>query len=115
MSEERRPVEPATLAMRPVLLVAAVIIVAMLLAALAAFGFTRWRNVPLDAGPDTPPHLRPGVARLQPAPQDDATAYFEKKSAQLEAYAWVDRDAGVARIPIDEAMRILIQRRGGKP
>jgi hypothetical protein len=28
----------------------------------------------------------------------------------LNGYGWVDREKGVARIPIDEAMRIVVER-----
>ena len=33
-----------------------------------------------------------------------------KQQALLKGYGWVNRDAGVARIPIEEAMRIVVER-----
>ena len=32
------------------------------------------------------------------------------ESAVLESYGWVDREAGVARIPIERAMLLLAER-----
>lgn len=32
------------------------------------------------------------------------------EDAELNSYGWVDRNAGIARIPIDRAMQLLLQR-----
>ena len=34
---------------------------------------------------------------------------------KLDALEWVDRDAGIARIPIDRAMDLVVARDGGAP
>jgi hypothetical protein len=34
---------------------------------------------------------------------------------RLDAFEWVDRDAGVARIPIERAMDLVVARDGGAP
>jgi hypothetical protein len=47
---------------------------------------------------------------LQPAPQPDRAAYFADKRRLLDSYGWVDRQAGIARIPLDEAMKLLAAR-----
>jgi hypothetical protein len=49
----------------------------------------------------------PAAPRLQSAPQPDRAAYFDEKARQLADYGWVDRQAGVARIPLEEAMRLM--------
>lgn len=47
---------------------------------------------------------------LQTSPKEDlARVEFEQRTA-LSGYAWVDRSKGFARIPIDEAMRIIAAR-----
>ena len=47
---------------------------------------------------------------LQTNPKEDfARIEFEQRMA-LSGYAWVDRSKGLARIPIDEAMRIVAAR-----
>jgi len=54
--------------------------------------------------------------RLQPAPQQERAAYFAEKARQTGSYGWADREAGIARIPLDEAMRLLAApSRGAQP
>lgn len=45
--------------------------------------------------------------RLQPHPLVDRQRYDEAQRAQLSGYQWVDRRAGIVRIPIGRAMQIL--------
>jgi hypothetical protein len=45
--------------------------------------------------------------RLQIDDQADLAALRKRDEAQLRATGWVDRKAGIARIPIDEAMRLV--------
>lgn len=49
----------------------------------------------------------PGLAS---APQDDLAKYRQDKRAQLDSTGWVDQKAGVAHIPIADAMDLLAQR-----
>lgn len=49
----------------------------------------------------------PAAPRLQSAPQPDRAAYMQEKERLLSSYGWVDRQAGIARIPLDEAMRLV--------
>jgi len=35
---------------------------------------------------------------------------FAKQRHELDAWGWADRDAGIARIPIDRAMDLVVQR-----
>jgi len=55
-----------------------------------------------------PPHgAIPPEPRWQSDPAADLAAERARERALLHGYAWVDREAGVARIPIDRAMAIL--------
>lgn len=47
---------------------------------------------------------------LQAMPIQDLTAFRRREDGVLHSYGWVDKEAGVVRIPIDEAMRILAER-----
>jgi hypothetical protein len=47
---------------------------------------------------------------LQKAPQSDLSRFTAAQRAALSGYAWVDRDHGIARIPIEEAMRQIAGR-----
>jgi hypothetical protein len=64
---------------------------------------------------NTPPQPFKGTAPLlQPAPQPDRVRYMQEKRHLLDSYGWVDRQAGIARIPLEEAMRLMAAR-GGAP
>ncbi len=47
---------------------------------------------------------------LQRDPQADLKRFEIEQRAELTGYAWVDRQQGIARIPIEEAMRIISAR-----
>lgn len=65
---------------------------------------------------EAPGALGPRVERqfpqpaLQTLPQNDLAHFEASQRSALSGYAWVDRDRGVARIPIDEAMRMITAR-----
>ena len=48
--------------------------------------------------------------RLQVDPEVDLAALRAREDAGLNGYGWLDRKAGVVRIPIERAMDLLIQR-----
>jgi hypothetical protein len=52
----------------------------------------------------------PPEPRLQINPREDLRDLRAKEDAILESYGWVDRNAGVVRIPIAEAMKLTVQR-----
>lgn len=52
----------------------------------------------------------PGVPALEAAPRQDYRDYRERQKEMLENYRWVDRKAGVVRLPVDRAMDLLVQR-----
>jgi hypothetical protein len=64
----------------------------------------------------------PGTQRLPPMPRlqgapgnqelplEEMQRYRREENAALTGYSWVDRGAGVVRIPIEEAKRMLVER-----
>ena len=52
----------------------------------------------------------PPEPRLQTNPREDLREMRADEDQILTTYGWVDRNAGVVRIPIDEAMKLAIQR-----
>lgn len=52
----------------------------------------------------------PPEPRLQTNPRADLRDLREQEDKTLSTYGWVDRNAGVVRIPIDDAMKRTIQR-----
>ncbi len=53
--------------------------------------------------------ITPPEPRLQTDPASDLAAYMTRQRELLDTYGWVDRAHGIARIPIEEAMRRLAQ------
>jgi hypothetical protein len=47
---------------------------------------------------------------LQTQPFGDVYALREDEAKKLGSYGWVDKEGGVARIPIDKAMEVMMQR-----
>jgi hypothetical protein len=52
----------------------------------------------------------PPEPRLQISPQQDMRQMRAAEMAALHSYGWVDRQAGIVRIPIDRAIELLAER-----
>ena len=52
----------------------------------------------------------PPEPRLQTNPRQDLRDMRKQEDDLLGHYGWVDKNAGVVRIPIDEAMKLVVQR-----
>jgi hypothetical protein len=70
----------------------------------AALGATTY---PLAADQQT---RVPPEPRLQTNPREDLRQFREQEDAILNSYGWVDRPAGVVRIPIEDAMKLTVKR-----
>ena len=57
--------------------------------------------------PHTAAAPQAGPKLMQPAPQPARERYQREKDRLINSYGWVDRRLNIARIPIDEAMRML--------
>jgi hypothetical protein len=52
----------------------------------------------------------PPEPRLQTNPKEDLRVLRARDEALLKSYGWTDKDAGIARIPIEEAMKLVVAR-----
>ena len=52
----------------------------------------------------------PPEPRLQTDPRDDLVHMREAEEQTLHTYGWVDRNGGIVRIPIDQAMKLIAER-----
>lgn len=77
----------------------------VLLMYLLAHTWLQTTEPPLGAIPPQP--------RLQSDPAANLAAERAREQALLDGYAWVDRQAGIARIPVDRAMDILARSSSG--
>ena len=55
-------------------------------------------------------HREPPEPRLQTDPRQDLSDLRAKEDDVLGSYGWVDKNAGIVRIPIDAAMRLTLER-----
>jgi len=47
---------------------------------------------------------------IQEHPGEELQDYLKQQNQVLDSYGWVDRKAGIVRIPIDQAMDLLLQK-----
>ena len=47
---------------------------------------------------------------LKVTPRADLRAFRRREDTILQSYGWIDRKAGIVRIPIDQAMKLLAER-----
>jgi hypothetical protein len=87
---------------RPVLRVA--VVLGLVLAGVLALLYP-WRHEPRVPAP-TPPRAGPA---LLPRPIGNLAAYRAEKAQELTGYGWVNREAGIAQIPVERAIEILIR------
>ncbi|MCA0032171.1 hypothetical protein [Mesorhizobium sp. B263B2A] len=59
-----------------------------------------WLPLSANTSPENP--------ELQTAPKQDLTSFRAEEDRQLKMLGWVDRNAGIARIPIDDAMWAVV-------
>jgi len=52
----------------------------------------------------------PPEPRLQTTPRQDLQDFRAREDEMLNSYRWVDRNAGIVRIPIKEAMRLMLEK-----
>ena len=52
----------------------------------------------------------PPSPRFQENPQQEMQDLRAKQGALLEGYGWVNKEDGVARIPIEDAMKMVVER-----
>jgi hypothetical protein len=95
--------EGPAIAIRPVLLtgLGIVLFVAATLAGVRLY-YTLTVDLPLMRPPRSFPE-----PHLQRAPASDLVALLRTQKARLSGYAWVDREKGIATMPIADAMRRL--------
>jgi hypothetical protein len=52
----------------------------------------------------------PAAPRLQQFPENELLDFRQHENAVLNEYGWVNKEAGVVRMPIAEAMRLTVER-----
>jgi len=56
------------------------------------------------------PHLVAPAPRLQTNPSADLDGFRAAEEKKLNSYGWVDKQRNLARIPVERAMELIVQR-----
>jgi len=105
---ERSDVDARVVAIALFAVICIVVVVAFVVKAFLA------ASAPSRAGPTDTPIAAP--VRLGSDPAGEIAAYQEEKLRQLDGYGWVDRDRGIAHVPIARAVQMMAeQEHGGSP
>lgn len=107
--------ETTDIGVKPLVVFVIVLVVSLATVALVLRGLMGWyagRQEPTAGAITFPPLARTGPVEplLQKDPAIDMTAMRERDRERLGTFGWVDRKAGVVRIPIDEAMSLVVER-----
>jgi hypothetical protein len=107
--------EKSDMRARPILFFAAALLLVAILVMASAYGLIRllgWWERPRLETPASPLATRtvPAEPRLQvEAPRDLATLRSAEETI-LRSYGWTDKATGIARIPIDRAVQLALER-----
>ena len=106
---ELSDLQPRTIAIFGLTL--ALVVAACLIAATWLFGFFAARRTQEDVLPSPLARVEPppGPVLQVHAPTDPSRLRIEEDTT-LSTYGWVDRGAGIVRIPIEQAMQLLTER-----
>ena len=58
----------------------------------------------------TAPPLRTNIPRLQLSAPADLADFRSREDAELNSYGWVNKTQGIVRIPIQEAINLLVEK-----
>lgn len=111
VSYERRDVSPAAVVRAGLVVVGVTALTSVLL--LVLFHFLLGAEARRDPSPrplQPPADRRPPEPRLQEVPFDDLRALRRDEERLLTRYGFVDRQAGLVHVPIEDAMRLFVER-----
>ena len=113
-----RGYEPSDIEVRRVLWIGVTFVVVVSLSAVLLGGLV-WlfeaASPPALVSPLEREELVPPAPRLEALPMETLEQVRGRENDLLRTYGWVDREAGIARIPIDRAMAILAERGWPEP
>lgn len=93
---------------RPIWIAAAIFVVALAAVHVAVwFVLLGYQNVLPDRSAAIPPALTTPSLQHWTHPQQDLAQLQAQQRARLQGYAWVDRQSGIVRIPLERAMELL--------
>ena len=107
------------ISLRAIVLFAIGIVLLVVIAGALMFLLTGRLRDQQYAGDPPPPALaearvsqKPAGPLLQADPSSEMTALRQEENAELNSYGWVDKGNGIARVPIDRAIDLLLENDG---
>jgi hypothetical protein len=115
VSPEPGGYEKSDLRPKPIVVFGVILTLVTILAFVAAYGmiwFLGWWDRPRLETPASPLATRtvPSEPRLQVEAPKDLQSLQANEQEVLTTYAWVSKEAGIARIPIERAMQLVLER-----
>lgn len=114
--EGSKPYEERDVSMRPIVATAVFLVVLMVVTAGLMWvldGMLVSREAGRSAAPSplagTYGSTEPPAPRLQSDPRKDLATLRARDQALLDGWGWVDRSAGVVRVPVSRAMELLAE------
>ncbi len=107
--------EKSDLRPKPIVIFGVILTVVTVLAFVATYGMIRflgWWDRPRLETPASPLATRtvPAEPRLQVDAPKELQALRATEEKTLASYGWVSKEAGIARIPIQRAMQLVLER-----
>jgi len=116
MSDSRTDTRKDGIHLRAIIGVGAAIALTIVLVGAAAYWV--WESdlpPPMRDAPNTRLDFHAQAPLLDSAPQPNRAAYEAEKQQLLNGWQWSDRSAGIARIPIAQAMQLMAQQHAADP
>jgi len=94
------------------LLILGTVIIVVSIASYALFRYysTHEENPAATESPFADVRQLPPAPRLQVYPREDWLKFREEQQRSLDTLDWANRSAGIARVPIEEAMDLLVKK-----
>ena len=106
---ETRDANPRSLLIFGGAIVATLVFVSLLMLGVFRF-FSNTQSLGPPASPFAQQRPLPPAPRLQVEPQLDLGQLHAREDEKLHGYGWVDRNAGVVRMPIERAMDLVVEK-----
>jgi hypothetical protein len=89
----------------------------LLIFLVACVGIAKWQyeyelslQPPLVTGPFSQQQRLPQGPKLQAYPAKDLVTFNQGQAHVSETYGWVDKQGGIARVPVDKALEMVLQK-----
>ena len=110
---ERLGYEPTDADVKAILVIVLIVVAVVCIFAAALGGMIVLFGTEAErpqVGPFAHARIEPPPPRLEAAPKQALEEVQHHEQQVLESYGWLDREAGIARIPIEQAMQLLATR-----